>query len=117
MLVESTLGAGSGCLSTPQLRFEEEGISFAQGSRAIHFIMNGAPHSRNLGGARELSGTKQQETVPPPWRPEGEGGGRGERETETERDKETETQRQTRRDRDRSRETNWPSFFWGTLTP
>lgn len=76
MLVESTLGAGSGCFSTPQLRFEE-GISFAQGSRAIHFIMNGAPHSRNLGGARELSGTKQQETVPPPWRPEGEGGGAG----------------------------------------
>lgn len=73
MLDGSTLGAGSDCLSTCQLQFEEAGISFAQGSRAIHFIMNGAPQSRNPGGARELSGTKQQKTVPPPWRPE-EGG-------------------------------------------
>lgn len=59
MLDGSTLGAGSGSLSTPQLQFEEEGISFAQGSRAIHSIMNGAPQSRNPGGARELSGTKK----------------------------------------------------------
>lgn len=70
MLDGSTLGAGSDCLSTSQLQFEEAGISFAQGSRAIHFIMNGAPQSRNPGGARELSGTKQQKTAPPPWRPE-----------------------------------------------
>lgn len=96
MLDGSTLGAGSECLSTPQLQFEEDGISFAQGSRAIHFIMNGAPQSRNPGGARELSGTKQQKNTPPRWT---EGGGGGERE----REKETET--------------NWLSSFWGTLTP
>lgn len=73
MLSGSMLDAESGCLSAFQLLFEEQGIHFAQGPRAIHFFMNGAPHSRNPGGAREHCGTKQQQpqTAPPPWRPKG----------------------------------------------
>lgn len=72
MLGGSMLGAQSGCLRVLQLLFEEQGICFAQGSRAIHFVVNGAPYSRNPGGAREHRGTKQQQpqTAPPPWRPE-----------------------------------------------
>lgn len=68
MLGGSILGAQSGCLSVLQLLFEEQGICFAQGSRAIHYVVNGAPHSRNPGGAREHRGTKQQQpqTAPPP---------------------------------------------------
>lgn len=97
MLDGSTLGAGSGCLSTPQLRFEEEGISFAQGSRAIHFIMNGAPQSRNPGGARELSGKNNKKL----FRPLGD-----QREGERERE-----------EKKRQRQTKWLSSFWGTLTP
>lgn len=55
---------------------------------------NGAPHSRNPGGAREHRGTKQQQpqTAPPPWRPE-----RGKK-------------------KKINHSTNWPSF-WRSLTP
>lgn len=68
MLGGTMLGTQSGCLSVLQLLFEEHGICFAQGFRAIHFVVNGAPHSRNPGGAREHRGTKQQQpqTAPPP---------------------------------------------------
>lgn len=93
--VEACWVPQSGCLSVLQLLFEEQGICFAQGSRAIHFVVNGAPHSRNPGGAREHRGTKQQQqpqTAPPPWRPE-----RGKKKI--------------------SHSTNWPSSFWRSLTP
>lgn len=73
--VEARRVPPSGRLSALQLLFEERRIRFAQGSRAIHFIMNGVTHSRDPGGAREHRGTKQQpQMAPPHWRAErGEG--------------------------------------------
>lgn len=80
------LGAGSGCLSAPQLLFKEKGIRSAQGSRAIQYEwciagVQGAPES--------TVGQNNKLLLPPPWRPE-----RGGKKIPS---------------------TNWPSCFRGTL--
>lgn len=65
MLDEAHWVPGQDVSALSQLRFEEEGMSFAQGSRAIHFIMNGAAHSRNPGVPESLVGQNNKKLLHP----------------------------------------------------